>query len=357
MYKIKVHLRERSYSVCIGAGILKELGRLLRTFKFSRRAAVITYPPVESQFLNPVRDSLERERFSVVCLNLPAGEETKSLKTVEDIYHQLTSFRMDRASLLVALGGGVIGDITGFVASTYLRGVPYIQIPTTLLAQVDSSVGGKTGVNLEEGKNLVGTFYQPRLILIDTECLKTLNQRDFVSGIAEVIKYGIIKDRYLFSYLQENYKKVLSLHSPSLARVIRSSCHIKGRIVEKDEQEKGIRSILNFGHTIGHALETVTGYRQYSHGEAVAMGMVATSLISLRLGICNKQTHEDIMDLIRKTGLPSALPDRYTPDDYVQLIKLDKKVRSEKIRFIAVERIGRVRIIEIEPEELVKYLV
>ena len=357
MYKIKVHLKEKSYPVCIGTGILKELGRLLRTFKFSRRTAVITYPPVETQFLNPVSDSLEREGFSVVCLNLPAGEETKSLKTVEDIYHKLTSFRMDRTSPLIALGGGVIGDITGFVASTYLRGVPYIQIPTTLLAQVDSSVGGKTGVNLDEGKNLVGTFYQPRLVLIDTECLKTLDQRDFVSGMAEVIKYGVIRNPSLFSYLQENHKKLLSLHSQSLSRVIRSSCQIKGRVVAKDEQEKGIRSILNFGHTIGHALETLTGYRQYSHGEAVAMGMVAASLISLRLGVCNKQTHEDIKDLIRKMGLPSALPDRFTPDDYVHLIKLDKKVRSEKIRFIAVERIGKVRIIEIDPEKLVKYLV
>ena len=356
MYRIKVHLQDRSYPILIGTGILRELGKLASDLQLNKRAVIITYSPVGSQFLNPAKDSLEKEDFSVLCLNLPEGEKTKSLKTVEGIYHKLTSFNMDRNSLLIAIGGGVIGDITGFVASTYLRGIPYVQIPTTLLAQVDSSVGGKTGVNLDEGKNLVGTFYQPRLVIIDTECLNTLEPRDFISGMAEVIKYGIIRDRVLFFYLQKDYKKLLARDSQAVARVIKASCLIKAKIVEKDEKEKGIRSVLNFGHTIGHALETLTGYRQYLHGEALAIGMVAASLISLRLGQCGETTYHNIKDLIVQMGLPSSLPGRFSPGDYLQAIKHDKKIRGEKIRFAAVEKIGKVRMIELEPEKLVKYL-
>jgi len=356
MYRIKVQLKEKSYPIFIGTNILKDLNRLIKETGLNKKSAIVTYMPVKSPLFNSVWTSLEKEGFSLHCINLPQGEETKSLKTVEEIYHKLVSFGIDRNSPLIAFGGGVIGDITGFVASTYLRGIPYIQIPTTLLAQVDSSIGGKTGVNLDEGKNLVGTFYQPRLVIIDTECLNTLEKRDFVSGLAEIVKYGIIRDKALFFYLLNNYRKLLARNAQALRKVINACCLIKGKIVKQDEEEKGIRSILNFGHTIGHALETLTGYRQYTHGEAVAIGMVAASLISLRMGLCKKNTYDSIRDLIVKIGLPSTLPDRFMPEDYIQAIKIDKKMRGEKIRYIAVEKIGKVRVIEVEPQVIVRYL-
>jgi 3-dehydroquinate synthase len=356
MYKITINLKERSYPLSIGTGILKDLGSILKPLNVSSKAAIITSLNVGKHYLKPVKDSLEDAGFSVSCLNVPDDEESKCLKTIEKIYHKLTSFKMDRNSPLIALGGGVIGDITGFAASTYLRGLPYVQVPTTLLAQVDSSAGGKTGINLKEGKNLIGTFYQPQLVLIDIDCLKTLKKRDFIAGMAEVIKYGIIQNEALFSFIKRNREKLLSLNPQALAHVIKASCLIKSKVVEHDEREKGIRSILNFGHTIGHALETLTHYQKYTHGEAVAMGMVAASLISLKLKMCSEHTFEMIRDLIHKMGLPSSLPDKISPEDYLEVIKLDKKVRDEKIRFVAVEKIGTVRLIDIEPKEIIKHL-
>ncbi|MFA4920174.1 MAG: 3-dehydroquinate synthase, partial [Thermodesulfovibrionales bacterium] len=260
MDNIRVKLGERSYDICLGSNMLKGIGSRLKSFGISPKAAIVSNPKVYRLYGKKVLNSIRAAGFDVISVIIPDGEKYKDISTVQKIYGELLKHRLDRKSALIALGGGVIGDITGFVASTYMRGIDYIQIPTTLLAQVDSSVGGKTGVNHKLGKNMIGTFYQPKLVWIDIDTLKTLPKRELVAGLAEVVKYGVIWDTKFFKLLEDNRDKILSLDKKVLGHILKRSCTIKAGVVSKDEKESGLRAILNYGHTIGHAIETVTEY-------------------------------------------------------------------------------------------------
>ncbi|RJP58491.1 MAG: 3-dehydroquinate synthase [Deltaproteobacteria bacterium] len=355
MDKITVNLGSRSYPICFGYSNLVELGKVIREFDFSDRIGVVTNPEVARLFFNTVERSLRDAGFNVFTIEIPDGEGYKSLEWTSILYDKLVSLKMDRKSALVALGGGVIGDITGFAAATFLRGIPYIQVPTTLLAQVDSSVGGKTGVNHPKGKNLIGAFYQPRLVFIDVDTLKTLPESEFISGLAEVIKYGIIWDSDLFKDLEDNLERIIGLDRKYILRIVKRCCSIKAKIVEEDEKESGVRSVLNFGHTIGHAIEALTDYKSYKHGEAVAIGMVTATQLSVEMGVCNESVFHRVKTLIQRAGLPTDLPE-FPKDEYVSAIELDKKMRSNKVKFVLAEDIGRVKFADLAAEDISKYL-
>src|SRR5919108_4442961 len=304
METITVNLGDRSYPIYVGAGILEQVGALLKQGGIRGKVGVVTNPTVAQLYLDSIHESLANADFEVTPILIPDGESHKNLKSLTAIYDDLISKRFERQSCVLALGGGVVGDIAGFAAATYLRGIPYVQVPTTLLAQVDSSVGGKTGVNHRGGKNLIGAFYQPRLVIIDVTVLQSLPPRELVAGLAEVIKYGVIEDPALFALLEEKMDKVIGLDRELLIQIIAASCRIKAKVVEKDEREDDYRAILNFGHTIGHALESVTEYRKYLHGEAVAIGMAQAATISVQQGFCDQRRRERIRRMIRKAALP-----------------------------------------------------
>ncbi len=344
MEKVRVELKERSYDICIGKDILRGIGSRLKSIDLSPRIAIVSNTTVYSLYGKIILDSLKENRFDVVVVKIPDGEEYKNLLWLEHIYNSLLRAKLDRKSALLALGGGVIGDITGFAASTYMRGISYIQIPTTLLAQVDSSVGGKTGVNHKLGKNMIGTFWQPKLVWIDVSTLKTLPEREFLAGIAEVIKYGVIWDRDLFDFLERVKKKILRLDNRSLIHIIKRSCEIKAKIVSKDERESGLRSVLNYGHTIGHAIETATGYTRYLHGEAVAVGMCLEAEISNKLRFMDYAEVNRIKSLVELYGLPSKIPQDIDKNNILSSMELDKKAVAGELKFILPERIGKVRI-------------
>ena len=344
MKKIRVELAERSYDIAIGSNILEGVGDNLQSFGLSPRIAIISNPTVYPLYGKTVSDSIKKAGFDAITLTIPDGEEYKDLLWVQHIYNELLKAKLDRSSALIALGGGVIGDITGFVASTYMRGISYIQIPTTLLAQVDSSVGGKTGVNHKLGKNMIGTFWQPRLVWIDVDTLKTLPLRELRAGLAEVIKYGVIWDEKLFDFLELNRSKILSLDRDALVHIIKRSCDIKAEVVSKDERESGLRAILNYGHTIGHAIETVTGYKRYLHGEAIAIGMCIEARLSNMLKFIDDNKVLRIKSLIDSYGLPSEMPADIDIHNILSSIQLDKKAVAGELKFILPEKIGKVRI-------------
>ncbi|MGC2061747.1 MAG: 3-dehydroquinate synthase [Thermodesulfovibrionales bacterium] len=344
MQTLKVELGERSYPIIIANGTLAGIGNALAESGYRGRLALISNPTVHDLYGKSVAASLKGAGFDLFEILVPDGEEHKSLASAEMIYTELLKSRLDRKSTLVALGGGVIGDLTGFVASTFMRGIDFIQVPTTLLAQVDSSVGGKTGVNHSLGKNMIGTFWQPRLVWIDVATITTLPRRDFLSGLAEVIKYGVIWDEEFFCFLEREREKILGLDSATLVRLISRSCEIKAEVVSKDERESGLRAILNYGHTIGHAVETATGYTRYLHGEAVAIGMLSAALLARLLGLIDRQQTDRIGALIRSYGLPVVIPDTVGVDDLLSCMQLDKKTVSGALTFILPEKIGAVRI-------------
>jgi 3-dehydroquinate synthase len=354
MEKIRVELAERSYTIAIGSGNLRDIGKSLGRFDFSRTVAVISNPTVFHLYGNTLTRSLYDAGFSCLEIILPDGEEFKNLSSIENIYERLLQARFDRQSALIALGGGVIGDITGFAASTYMRGIDFIQVPTTLLAQVDSSVGGKTGVNHPLGKNMIGTFWQPRLVWIDINTLHSLSRRDFLAGIAEVIKYGIIWDSGLFDLLERKRESVLSLNPDDLVHIIRRSCEIKADVVSRDEREAGLRAILNYGHTIGHALETATGYTSFVHGEGVAIGMHVEAILAHELGLIGQDEVARIKRLIKNYGLPYEVPNDTDMAGLFESMKLDKKAVSGSLKFILPEKIGKVKIQDGIPEEVVR---
>jgi 3-dehydroquinate synthase len=344
MKKVTVDLGERSYDISIGSGNLSGLGERLKHFHFSPNIAVVSNPTVFTLYGDQVTSSLEEAGFGYFSVIIPDGEEYKDYTWT---YHILTEFLkmgLDRNSCVVALGGGVIGDITGFAASTYMRGIHFVQVPTTLLAQVDSSVGGKTGVNHNMGKNMIGTFYQPRLVWIDVKTLCTLQRRDFISGIAEVIKYGIIYDAELFEYMEKKRDDILALDPAALAHIIKQSCAIKAEVVMQDERESGIRAILNFGHTIGHAVETETHYQQYTHGEAVALGMCLEARLSETLGLIKPDVTKRIIQLVEAYKLPTCLPDKVNPERLLGHMARDKKTYAGEMTFILPRKIGEVSI-------------
>lgn len=342
MKKIRVELAERSYNIYIGSGILDGIGEKLKLFDLSPTIAMISNPTVFSLYGNRASESLQRAGFDLLTVCIPDGEEFKNLASLERIYDELLGHKLDRFSALVALGGGVIGDITGFAASTYMRGIAYIQIPTTLLAQVDSSVGGKTGVNHARGKNMIGTFWQPRMVWIDTDTLRTLPRRELLAGLAEVIKYGVIRDEELFAFLEGNRELILDLAPNALAHVIERSCEIKADIVSRDERESGLRAILNYGHTFGHAIETATEYTRVLHGEAVAIGMCLEAKLSEILGILDREHLRRILALVDAYGLPSAVPENVETYDLISLMALDKKAVAGEVKFILPQKIGKV---------------
>jgi len=356
MKKIKVELGERSYNISIGSDILDDIGHILKSFDLSPKVAVVSNPTVFSLYGKRVSGSIKKAGFDFITVIIPDGEGYKDLLWLQHIYDNLLKHKLDRSSALIALGGGVIGDITGFAASTYMRGISYIQVPTTLLAQVDSSVGGKTGVNHKLGKNMIGTFWQPRLVWIDVETLETLPQRELVAGISEVIKYGVIYDGELFDFLEVNKDKILNLDNRALSYIIKRSCEIKADVVSKDERESGLRAILNYGHTIGHAIETVTGYKRFLHGEAIALGMYLEARLAHELGLIDKKGVSRIKTLIGSYGLPTDLAGDIESGDILSSMQLDKKAVAGELKFILPEKIGRVRIQKGVSEEAVREL-
>ena len=356
MQTLTVNLGDRSYPIHVGAGLLERAGELLQQAGVRGKVAVVTNPTVAQLYLDPLHEALINAEFEVTPILLPDGEEHKNLKSLVSIYDRLIGERFERKSCVLALGGGVVGDVAGFAAATYLRGVSYVQVPTTLLAQVDSSVGGKTGINHESGKNLIGAFYQPKLVLIDVAVLRTLPHRELVAGLAEVIKYGIIQDPALFELLEQRMEKLLGSDRELLSQVIAVSCAIKARVVEADEREDDYRAVLNFGHTIGHALETVTGYRQVLHGEAVAVGMVKAVALSVQQGFCDTASFNRVAALVRKAGLPVEIPPGVLPQNLIQAMEVDKKVAGGKIKFIMCEGIGKTRFHWLAPNEVLSAL-
>jgi 3-dehydroquinate synthase len=335
---IRVRSAAGEYAVLCGAGIVREAAREIAKLGDFSSVHVLTSPKVWRAAGKAVKQALPRDAWKNVHV-FDDAETKKSMRTVELLCRTLTRAGADRKSLIVAVGGGVVGDVAGFVAATYLRGVALIHVPTTLVAQVDSSIGGKTGVNLLEGKNLVGAFYPPRLVLIDTDLLKTLPERQFRSGMAEVIKYGVIADAELFAYLEQNIEKLLRKDRDALEYVIPRCVEIKADVVSRDERESGLREILNFGHTFAHALESVTKYRRYLHGEAVAWGMLAAALLGREFGITRNDDVSRMVSMIRRIGKMPEWP-RVGPKILTAAMLSDKKTRAGKLRFVVSSRIG-----------------
>jgi len=356
MEKIRVELAERSYDISIGSNILEGIGDNVKLFGLSPKIAIVSNPTVFSLYGEHSLASVKKAGFDLLTVTIPDGEEYKDLLWVEHIYDELLKHKLDRSSALIALGGGVIGDITGFAASTYMRGISCIQVPTTLLAQVDSSVGGKTGVNHKLGKNMIGTFWQPRLVWIDIATLKTLPRRELLAGLAEVIKYGVIYDEKLFEFLEVNREKILNLDSNALTHIIKRSCEIKADVVSKDERESGLRSILNYGHTIGHAIETVTGYTRFLHGEAVAIGMCLEARLSQMINLIDKDQVSKIKAIVDSYGLPSEMPADIDMNSILSSMQLDKKAVAGELKFILPEKIGWGRIYKGVTEKSLKKL-
>ncbi|HWY74969.1 MAG TPA: 3-dehydroquinate synthase [Verrucomicrobiae bacterium] len=355
MRTVKVPLGNRSYRILIDERLLERLGAECAKLELGNRCAVITDRNVAPRFGKAALRSLTAAGFEPFLIAVPAGETAKRLKTVHFCYDQLAAHRLERKSFIVALGGGVVGDLAGFVAATYLRGIAFVQVPTTLLAQVDSSVGGKVGVNLTAGKNLVGAFYQPRLVLCDLKTLHTLPEREFRAGLAEVIKYGIIYDASLFKRLESDLHNLLKRDPNTLADVVARCCEIKAKVVGQDETEIGLRAILNFGHTIGHGLEAISGYGKYLHGEAISIGQVAAARLSaILLGLAGRDV-ERIVALFEKAGLPTNV--HLKPAQMERLfnaMRLDKKVSAGELKFVLARRIGQMEFGHRVPTNLIE---
>jgi len=338
MKKVKVELGSNSYEIRIGADLLTRTGLWLRERGFSGKAAIITDTTVKGLYIDALNQGLTIAGFKAATLEVPAGEEQKSLESAGRLYHELTSSYAERTTPILALGGGVIGDLAGFVAATYMRGVPLIHIPTTLLAQVDSSIGGKTAVDHGQLKNVIGVFYQPKLVVADIDTLKTLPEDELTNGMAEVIKHAVIRNRNFFDFLDNNLEKARAIDMSVLEEIVLENVRIKAEIVAKDEKESGLRGILNYGHTVGHAIEAASNF-QLKHGQCVAIGMIAAARISNKMGKLDKSDVTRLTDVIRKAGLPTEMPD-LKMEDIIQAMKHDKKVQQDKIRFVLLKSIG-----------------
>jgi len=339
---LNVALAERSYPIHIGSGLLNETELLLKHLK-QKQVAIVTNTTVAPLYLATVAQPLRDAGVQVVEIILPDGEQYKNSDTLNTIYDALINARCERNTTLIALGGGVIGDLTGYAAATYLRGVPFIQMPTTLLSQVDSSVGGKTGINHPQGKNMIGAFYQPQLVLIDIDTLHTLPQRELSAGIAEVIKYGLIRDVKFFEWLEVNMAKLMALDEATVAEAVYRSCQNKADVVAADEKETGERALLNLGHTFGHAIENAMGYGVWLHGEAVAAGTIMAAELSLKMGWLQADDMQRIKTIFTAAKLQQT-PPALGIDKYLELMGLDKKVQDGKIRLILQQGIGHAVI-------------
>lgn len=350
---VRVDLAERSYDIAIGHAILGRSGEFIaRRCKVSD-AVVITDEHVEQPHAVLVAESLARESIGVDLVVVEAGETSKSIETATALWERLLQLGADRKTVVVAVGGGVVGDLAGFIAATYARGVPFFQVPTTLLAHVDSSVGGKVAINLPQAKNMVGAFLQPLGVLIDTQTLDTLHQREYRAGLGEVVKYGVILDPELFSYLESHAVELLRREPEVLRHVIARCCRLKADVVQQDEREEtGLRAVLNYGHTFGHALEALTGYGQLLHGEAVAIGMLCASRLAERLGRVDAAFTARQKSLLTALGLPTQLPS-LDPDQALRTMMHDKKVQHGRLRFVLPRAMGQVELVgDIDPDDV-----
>lgn len=351
---LKVDLGERSYPIEIGTGLLKDVKLLSRTIK-GKRLAIITNDVVAPLYLDKLTASLKDAGKEVISIVLPDGEQEKNWESLMKIFDFLMENKCDRKTTLLALGGGVIGDMTGYAAASFMRGVPFVQVPTTLLAEVDSSVGGKTGINHPLGKNMIGAFYQPEAVLADTSTLNTLPDKELSAGLAEVIKYGPIIDARFFDWIERNIEKLLGRDSVALAYAIKRSCEIKADIVRQDERESGIRALLNFGHTFGHAIEAGLGYGKWLHGEAVGCGMVMAADLSCRMGLLDEVSRDRIRNLVEKAGLPTVAPDLGN-DRWIGLMEVDKKNVGGEIQFVLLKTIGNAFVTRVPQNLLLETL-
>lgn len=350
MRTIRVNLAANSYNIYIDKNLLRRIGDIVIREKEPCKTLLITDSNIGRIYGSVVTQGLVRNKFDVKPVVLKPGEDQKTLETACALYDACFDYKLDRNSLIVALGGGVVGDISGFVASTFMRGIPFIQVPTSLLAQVDSSIGGKVAVNHPRGKNMIGSFYQPKAVFADTDTLSTLPAGELVAGLVEVIKYGVIRDAEFFGYIEKNLSDILQLDHDALLRIIAVSCQIKANVVEEDEKETYLRAILNYGHTIGHAIEALTDYKKYRHGEAVALGMLYATRIAIEMGLADNTVFDRQFSLIKKLGLP--LHTGLKPELIIKSLYTDKKVISGKLRFILPVRIGEVIISDQVTEDI-----
>lgn len=357
IHTVVVPLKERSYPIYIGAGLLRSTGMYFRRHNIGKDIVIITDKHVAQKYLPLVRKSLEAKKYFVRSIVLPPGESQKSIASAETIYTQLLQWNVERTATIVALGGGVIGDLAGFVAATFQRGIGFVQIPTTLLAQVDSSVGGKVGINHPLAKNMIGAFYQPSFVLADTSVLKTLPKREIICGLGEVVKYGIILDRKFFDLTERSLDKILSGDRNILTQIVKRSCELKAYVVARDEKESNLRAILNFGHTIGHALEHAGAYGKLKHGEAVLYGMVAETMIASLKQMISSDDVERMEQLIRRIPIPSLTPLQLKFHSLRTAMKMDKKVKDGAIRMTLPKRIGSVTLPMDIDEASIRYAV
>jgi 3-dehydroquinate synthase len=353
---ITVELPQRSYKVAVVSGGLDHLDSWMQPLKLGKKVLLVSNPSIFRSYGERAIASLQKAEFEVAQHIIPAGERYKTLASIQKIYDTALANRLERSSTIVALGGGVVGDMAGFAAATWLRGINFVQVPTSLLAMIDASIGGKTGVNHPQGKNLIGAFHQPRLVLIDPQVLNTLPAREFRAGMAEVIKYGIIWDAQLFEQLEQasQLDQQRYLDPELLQTILTRSCEAKAHVVSKDEKESGLRAILNYGHTIGHAVESLTGYRLVNHGEAVAIGMVAAGQIAVELGMWTQAESDRQHALIQKTGLPTQIPAEIDIEAIIDALQTDKKVEAGRVRFVLPTQIGAVKVTDQVPSETVR---
>lgn len=343
---IRVNLPESAYEIAIAPGHLDRLGSAMSELKLGKKVLLVSNPGIMKRYGERAIASLQTAGFTVATHLLPAGERYKTLASIQKLYDTALEHRLERSSTMVALGGGVVGDMTGFAAATWLRGVNFVQVPTSLLAMIDASIGGKTGVNHPQGKNLIGAFYQPKLVLIDPDVLQTLPSREFRAGMAEVIKYGVIWDADLFSKLEaaSRLDQLRYVDLGLLQAIITRSCQAKADVVGQDEKEAGLRAILNYGHTVGHAVESLTGYKLVNHGEAVAIGMVAAGQLAVEMELWPAEFQARQLGLIQKTHLPVQLPASLNIDAIAQTLQTDKKVEAGKVRFVLPTQIGEATV-------------
>ncbi len=353
--RVPVTLADRSYEIVIQSGILKNIGNVLQEVECSGRVVIVTNPIVKKLYGREVHRALTQTGFSPFFIMIPDGEQAKTMKWLDKILDALVTLRIERKDVVLALGGGVTGDVAGFAASTYLRGIPFVQVPTTLVAQVDSSVGGKTGVNHKQGKNLIGAFYQPQVVVVDPDVLKTLPSRQWMAGLAEVIKYGMIADEGFFDFLEQHVDGLRNQSGDEIPHILRRCCEIKAEVVASDERESGRRRILNYGHTVGHALEAFGHYKKWIHGEAVGLGMIQEVLMAHYLGMCSTEVVARQNDLIKRVGLPTILPTKMKFLDLWNAMQHDKKVIHGDIHCVLPTGIGEVQLVPLVRESIRKW--
>jgi 3-dehydroquinate synthase len=352
MHDISVKLGARSYRIVVDAGILGRVGPELKGLGVGAKVALFSDAGILARLGGPVRGSLTAAGFDVTVVELPAGEAAKTVEVASRGWDALLAAGLDRGSTVVALGGGAVGDLAGFVAATYMRGINFVQLPTTLLAQVDAAIGGKTAIDHPRAKNLVGAFHQPRVVLVDPTALTTLPEREFRSGLAEVVKHGIVLDADYFADLEKNRVALVAREIETLTRVVAGSCRLKASVVERDEQEAELRAVLNYGHTIGHAVEAVTGYARWTHGEAVSLGIAAEARLAERLGVGSRETANRQIELLRAVGLP-VRDSGAAPSAVLEALGRDKKSREGRVPFVLAPEIGRFTVVFDVPREAV----